>query len=139
MMKVVLDTNVCGKLLTPAYCDDVADIKARISRTFKLAISPQTFLELLDALTKSDSAHFESHRARLRLMAGGGKPVFLRFPAAFALKTAAGISRSPAPGAPREIFAGYGATAPGHRRGRGASDEAHEGSQSAGIDSNTSD
>jgi hypothetical protein len=95
MRKLVLDTNVCGKLLTPAHCYDVAAIKARISRKFKLVISPLTFVELLDALTKSDSAHFESHKERLRLMAGGGKPVFLRFPVAFALRTILGLG-SPA-------------------------------------------
>src|ERR1035441_8738797 len=85
MTKLIFDTNVCGTLLTPAYEDDLADIKARISRRFKIVISPQTLVELLDALTKSDSSHFELHKDRLRLMAGGGRPVFLMFPAAIFL------------------------------------------------------
>ena len=95
MTKLIFDTNVCGTLLTPAYEDDLADIKARISRRFKIVISPQTLVELLDALTKSDSSHFELHKDRLRLMAGGGRPVFLMFPAAFALKRILGLN-SPA-------------------------------------------
>jgi len=92
--KLILDTNICGTLLTPTYRDELPDIKARISRNFKIVVSPQTFVELLDALTKSDSSHFESHKERLRLMAGGGRPVFLRFPTAFALKKALNLDSS---------------------------------------------
>jgi hypothetical protein len=95
MKKLLLDTNICGTLVSPEYSLRLPMIKARISRRFKVVVSPHTFIELLDALTKSSSSHFEDHKARLRIMAGGGKPVFLPFPGAFALKRVLGLE-SPA-------------------------------------------
>lgn len=83
--KLILDTNVCGKLLTPAYSVDLGRIKARINRIYRVVISPETFIELLEAIRGGDGSHFEADRDRLRLMSGGGTPIFLRFPGAFAV------------------------------------------------------
>ena len=90
--KLILDTNVCGKLLTPAYRDDLEEIKRRLSRNFRVVVSAETFIELLNALKGGDGAHFESDKQRFRLMAGSGKPTFLRLPGAFTLSKVLGIS-----------------------------------------------
>ena len=74
--KIILDTNVCGKLLTAAYRDDVERIKRRLSQTFRIVVSAGTFIELLDAIRGGDGTHFESDKERLRLMSGDGKPIF---------------------------------------------------------------
>jgi hypothetical protein len=89
--KLVLDTNVCGKLLTSAYRADIEKIQDRINRNFRVVVSSQTFLELLDGIKGGDGRHFEADKAKLRLMAGNGKPNFLRFPGVFALSKAIGI------------------------------------------------
>src|SRR5579872_3678609 len=89
--KLILDTNVCGKLLTPAYKDDLERIKARITRTYRIVVSPETFIELLETISGGDGSHFEADRDRLRLMSGGGKPIFLRFPGAFVVWKVLGL------------------------------------------------
>jgi len=86
---------VCGKLTTPQYARDLVTIQARMSRKIKVMALPQTFVELLGALTKSDSAHFEAQQERSRLLAGRGKPSSLPFAGAFALKKLLGL-KSPA-------------------------------------------
>jgi hypothetical protein len=97
--KLVLDTNVCGKLLTPAYQLHLGPVKALLKQKFRLVVSAETFIELLDAIKGGDGSHFESDRDRLRLMAGDGRPSFVQFPGAFVLgkilgmRPAAAISR----------------------------------------------
>ncbi len=89
--KLILDTNVCGKLLTPAYRDDLVGIKRCLSRKFRVVVSFETLIELLDAIKGGDGTHFESDQERLRLMAGTGSPTFLGLPGAFALSKVLGI------------------------------------------------
>ena len=89
--KLILDTNVCGKLLTSAYRDDLEGIKRRLGRNFRVVVSFETFIELLDAIKGGDGTHFESDKQRLRLMAGSGGPTFLGLPGAFALSKVLGI------------------------------------------------
>lgn len=89
--KLILDTNVCGKLLTPAYSGDLERIKARITRKYQVVVSPQTFIELLDALKGGDGTHFGSDRERIRFMAGGGNPTFLSLPGTFAFLKVLGV------------------------------------------------
>ncbi len=89
--KLILDTNVCGKLLTPVYRGDLEEIKRCLSRNFRLVVSAETFIELLDAIKGGDGTHFESDKERLRLMAGGGSPTFLGLPGAFMLSKVFGI------------------------------------------------
>jgi hypothetical protein len=89
--KLILDTNVCGKLLTPAYSSDLERIKGRINRTYRVVISPETFIELLETIRGGDGSHFETDRDRLRLMSGGGKPTFLEFPGAFVVWKVLGL------------------------------------------------
>jgi hypothetical protein len=94
--KLILDTNVCGKLLSPAYLGDVERIKRQFSRNFRIVVSPQSFLELLNCIRGGDGTHFSADKDRLRLLVGGGKMDFLPFPVAFALKTVLGVAdRSP--------------------------------------------
>jgi len=92
LSELILDTNVCGKLLTSDYRGDLEEIRRRLNRNFRLVVSAETFIELLDAIKGGDGTHFESDKQRLRLMAGGGKPRFLGLPGAFALRKALGIS-----------------------------------------------
>ena len=82
--KLILDTNVCGKLVTPAYREDLERIKARIAHNFRVVVSPITFCELLDGLQGGDGNQFQSDKERFRLMVGNGKPKFLPLPATFA-------------------------------------------------------
>ncbi len=89
--KIILDTNVCGKLLTHEYSRDLQRIKAEINRSYRVVVSPETFIELLEALSGGDGSHFEADRDRLRIMSGGGKPRFLRFPGAFVLWKVLGL------------------------------------------------
>jgi hypothetical protein len=94
--KLILDTNVCGKLLTPAYLGDLDKIKRHLRRNFRVVVSPQSFLELLNAIKGGDGTHFSSDRGRLRLLVGDGSIEFLPFPVAFALRQVLGLaSRSP--------------------------------------------
>jgi hypothetical protein len=94
--KLILDTNVCGKLLTPAYGDDLGRIKRHLSRNFHVVVSPQTFLELLNAIKGGDGTHFSADQDRLRLLVGGGQMDFLPFPVAFGLRKVLGlVDRSP--------------------------------------------
>jgi hypothetical protein len=89
--KLIFDTNVCGKLLTSSYRGDLEGINRRLSRNFRVVISFVTFIELLDGIKGGDATHFESDKQRLRFMAGGGRPTFLRLPGAFALSKVLGI------------------------------------------------
>src|SRR5258708_39661213 len=89
--KLILDTNVCGKLLTPAYGSDVEQIRTRINRNFRVVVSPQTFIELLDAMKDGDETYFDDHKQRLRLMVGTRTPEFLPFPGTFALGKVLGL------------------------------------------------
>lgn len=89
--KLILDTNVCGKLLTPAYVTDIEQITKRINREFRVVVSPETFLELLDAVKGGDGTHFETDKQRLQLMRGTRKPEFLAFPGTFALEKVLGL------------------------------------------------
>jgi hypothetical protein len=84
--KLILDTNVCGKLVTPAYRADLTDIKRRLNRNFRIVVSPQTFLELLNAIKGGDGTHFAADQDRLRLLVGTGTMGFLPFSVAFALR-----------------------------------------------------
>jgi predicted nucleic acid-binding protein len=94
--KLILDTNVCGKLLSPAYRGDVEQIKRHFSRYFDLVVSPQSFVELLNCIQGGDGTHFSADKDRLRFLVGGGAVDFLPFPVAFALKTVLGVDdRSP--------------------------------------------
>jgi hypothetical protein len=94
--KLILDTNVCGKLLTPAYGGDLGQIKRHLSRNFRVVVSPQTFLELLNAIKGGDGTYFSADKDRLRLLVGGGQMDFLAFPVAFALRKVLGLAdRSP--------------------------------------------
>jgi hypothetical protein len=101
--KLILDTNVCGKLLTPEYIDDLDRIKARINRTYRVVVSPETFIELLEAIRGGDGSHFEADRDRLRLISGGGKPVFLRFPGAFVVWNILGLESKVTKVAPKDF------------------------------------
>lgn len=95
--KLILDTNVCGKLLTPSYSGDLEGIKRRLSRNFRVVISFVTFIELLDAIKGGDGTHIEFDKQRLRLMVGGGRATFLRLPGAFALSKVLGIKPADLP------------------------------------------
>lgn len=89
--KLILDTNVPGKLVTPAYSEGLAAIKRCLSREFRLVVSPQSLIELLKAIKGGDGSHFSSDQERLRLLAGPGKPEFLPFSVAFALRKMLGL------------------------------------------------
>lgn len=89
--ELILDTNVCGKLLTPPYSTEIAQIKKRINQEFRVAVSPETLLELLDAMKGGDGSHFEADKQRIRLMMGTREPKFLLFPGAFVLKKVLGL------------------------------------------------
>lgn len=89
--KIIFDTNVCGKLLLPPYLQQLAEIQSRLARRFAVYASPNTFMELLDAIKGGSGEHFEADKARLRIMAGGGQVRFLSFPITSALKRVLGL------------------------------------------------
>lgn len=91
MQRLSYDTNVCGKLESGQYSAHLPEIKRRVSRKYRQVVSPNTFVELLDALKDSKEEYFEAHKSRLRLMAGERTPKFLRFPIAFAMKHVLGL------------------------------------------------
>ncbi len=83
--KLILDTNVGQTLLRPNYRPDLEKILSRIGSRFRVVVSPETYLEVLNCVCGGDEAHFEEHRNRLRLIVGRGNPEFLPFPVAFAV------------------------------------------------------
>jgi hypothetical protein len=93
--RLILDTNVCDKVLNPDQGYDTDGIRKKMKAEFDVYISPQTFTELLNAILggKSDK-HFCSDKDRIRLVAGNGKPRFLELPGAFALSKTLGIQTS---------------------------------------------
>ena len=89
--KLILDTNVCDKLARSSGLD-ANRVRKRIAAEFKVVVSPETFIELLDTIKGGKSGeHFKTDQQRLRIMAGSGIPQFLRFPGAFALRTVLGL------------------------------------------------
>src|SRR5579872_2341872 len=89
--RIMLDTNVCGKLLGPAYRLELEAIKKRINGDFDVVASPQTFLELLDTIKGGTGSFFETDKERLRLMTGTGQLSMLAFPATLALRKVLGL------------------------------------------------
>jgi hypothetical protein len=86
--KIVLDTNVAGKLNEPAYRADAGRIISVICTEFKILVSPLTFYELLDTIQGGDGSHFGSDRELFKWMVGRE---FLRLPGAFALRGLLGL------------------------------------------------
>ncbi len=78
--------------MRPPYGHVSGEIMRRLTRRFELHISPNTFLELMDAIKGGDGTFFDAHKQRLRIMAGSGQPRFLPFPITFALKTILGFA-----------------------------------------------
>jgi hypothetical protein len=92
--KAILDTNVCGKLVEAPYKHELPLIRSRIARMFQILVSPNSFLELLDAIKGGTGEWFENDRERLRVMAGGGIPHFLPLPVTFSLQKVLGLKAS---------------------------------------------
>src|SRR5690348_96628 len=90
-MKLILDTNVPGKLNLPAYSRDRRRIISNMCGKFRITISPETLIELLDTIQGGDGTHFESDKNLFRLVAGNGSPEFLPFPGSFALSRVLGL------------------------------------------------
>jgi hypothetical protein len=90
--KLFLDTNVCDSLRDPSF----GESRRRIKNKHRIVVSPNTMIELLDAVAaaKTDE-HFEIRRDRMRIMTGDGKPTFLPFPGQFALRKALNINEKP--------------------------------------------
>lgn len=86
--KIVLDTNVPGKLNEPVYRADAERIISVIGTEFKILVSPQTFYELLDTIQGGDGSHFGSDIELFKWMVGRE---FLRLPGAFALRRLLGL------------------------------------------------
>jgi hypothetical protein len=77
--KIFFDTNVCGKLILSPYCGSLPEIQSRLTRRFTQYVSPNTFVELLDAIKGGSGAQFESDQERLRIMAVLGNHTFFNF------------------------------------------------------------
>ncbi|MDP8980241.1 MAG: hypothetical protein M3O35_06590 [Acidobacteriota bacterium] len=93
--KLILDTNVCDKVLNPDHGYDTDRIRKKMNGEFDVYISPQTFTELLNAILGGESEkHFRWDKERIRLVAGNAKPHFLELPGAFALSKILGIQTS---------------------------------------------
>jgi hypothetical protein len=90
--KLILDTNVCD-ILARKSSGEVNRFQKRIASEFRLMASPETFIELLVPIKYGQNEdHFKKDQRRIRLMAGGGAPRFLRFPGAFALHSVLGLA-----------------------------------------------
>ena len=90
--KLMLDTNVGEKLSSDIYGFDSKRIKGAIARDFRLVVSPQTLIELMNGVIGGTTdAHLQADQRRLRVFVGNGPPNILRFPGDFALRTVLGI------------------------------------------------
>jgi hypothetical protein len=88
--KLMLDTNVCGKLVA-LYRTELPKIRKRMNEEFHVVASPQTFTELLNGMIDGSPEFFELDKEKFRIMLGTKSIKFLPFPVTFALKTALGI------------------------------------------------
>lgn len=91
MPQLIFDTNIGQTLLRPDYRPHLDAILNRINSGFRVMVSPQTYLEVLNCICGGDEAHFEKNREHLRFLIGRGKPEFLPFPIAFAVKKLIGL------------------------------------------------
>jgi hypothetical protein len=94
----MLDTNVADKLSFDRYEFDIDRIKNDIRRCYRIVVSPQSVIELLNGVIggKTD-AHLQADQRRFRTLLGGNPaPETLRFPIDFSLRNVLGIeSRVP--------------------------------------------
>jgi hypothetical protein len=89
----MLDTNVAEKLSFARYGFDIERIKATIKRDFRVVVSPQTLIELMNGVIggKTDD-HLSADQLRLCTLVGGAcTPDILRFPGDFSLRTVLGL------------------------------------------------
>ncbi len=90
--QLMLDTNVADKLSSDAHGFDSKRIKGAIAEHFRLVVSPETLIELLNGVIGGTTdAHLHADQRRLRVLVGKRPPDILPFPGDFALRTVLGI------------------------------------------------
>lgn len=91
--KLMLDTNVAEKLSFTIHGFDIQRIRVDIRRNYRVVVSPQTLIELMNGIIggKTDD-HLQADQRRLRTVVGEDRaPEILRFPGDFSLRTVLGI------------------------------------------------
>src|SRR5579862_1590171 len=91
--RLFFDTNVCSHLLEEPYIGHYSAISEAIEQKYQMAVSPETFIELVVGLHDREGSHFHEDLAKIRVMAGTGRPVFLPFCGEFSLGKTLGIKR----------------------------------------------
>jgi hypothetical protein len=100
--KIILDTNVCSLLSHNRYAAIRGSVIRSLSQQFQVIASATTFSELLISLVKGSPNHFETHRERLRVMAGDGSRIFLPYGITYAVEHVLGIRTAVSPLTPEE-------------------------------------
>jgi hypothetical protein len=88
--ELLLDTNACAKLVDN-YWTDLASIVKQINREFRVVVSPNTFIELLNGVINGRAEYFENDKEKFRVMAGTREIKVLLPPTSYALKTVLGL------------------------------------------------
>lgn len=91
--KLMLDTNVATKLSSTASGFDVDRLTAKIRSEYRVVVSPETLLELMQGVIGArDNEHLKKDQRRFRVMCGKATTTdFMRFPVDFSLRTVLSI------------------------------------------------
>jgi len=91
--RLFFDTNVCSHLLGEPYIRHYPAISEAIEQKYQMAVSPETFIELMVGWHEGDEGHFHDDLAKIRVMAGTGKPLFLPVCGEFSLGKTLGVKK----------------------------------------------
>lgn len=79
--------------MQPPYERHYQEIRYRIGNLYRMVVSPETLIELMDTLKGGTGEYFDIDKRRLKIMAGKeGDGYFLPFPGEFALRKSLGLS-----------------------------------------------
>lgn len=89
--QLMLDTNVCGKLVD-LYEQELPRIIRRMNHDFRLVTSPQTLAELMYGIVNGTGEHLDCDKQKIRTMLGTKEIKVLQYPAIFAVENVLGLA-----------------------------------------------